>query len=63
MHVRGHFIQPLIRDHYGNQQVFMATCAPLITPDAKDAATSSVSTLVFQSVHGLDMKFVEIAQK
>ena len=62
MHVRGHFIQPLIRDHYGNQPVFMAICSPLITPEVKESASHN-STLVFHSVHGLDMKYIEIAQK
>lgn len=60
MHVRGHFMQPVIRDHYGNQPVFMALCSPLITPDVKETVIQN-STMIFQSVHGLDMKYIELA--
>ena len=60
MHIRGHFIQPVIRDHYGNQPVFMALCSPLVTPDIKDSVLSN-NTMAFQTVHGLGMKFTEIS--
>jgi len=60
MHIRGHFIAPILPDHYGNQPVFMAVCSPLVTPDAKETALHN-STMVFQSVHGLDLKFIEIS--
>ncbi|ELT93983.1 hypothetical protein CAPTEDRAFT_193549 [Capitella teleta] len=59
MHVRGHFIQPMLRDHYGNQPVFMAICSPLVTPDVKEAAVQN-NTMIYQSVHGLDLKYIEI---
>lgn len=59
MHVRGHFIHPTLRDHYGNQPVFMAICSPLVTPDVKEAAVQS-NTMIYQSVHGLDLKFIEV---
>ena len=52
----------MIRDHYSNQSVFMAICSPLVTPDVKESMVSN-STMTFQSVHGLDMKFIEIAPK
>ncbi len=60
MHMRGHFIRPIIQDHYGNQPVFMAICSPLITPEVKETAIQN-NTLMFQSVHGLDMKYIEIS--
>ena len=62
MHVRGHFVQPLIKDHYGNQPVFMAICSPLVTPEIKEAVVLN-DTLSFQSVHSLDMKYQEIDSK
>ena len=62
MHVKGHFMQPVIRDHYGNQPVFMALCNPLVTPDGKETVSPN-STMIFQSIHGLDMKYLELASK
>ena len=62
MHVRGHFVTPMICDHYGNQPVFTAICSPLITPDVKDTIIQN-NTMIFQSVHGLDMKYMEMAHK
>ncbi|CAH1792214.1 unnamed protein product [Owenia fusiformis] len=60
MHVRGHFIQPTVRDHFGNQPVFMALCSPLITPEVKESVIQN-NTLIFRSIHSLDMKFIEVA--
>jgi len=60
MHVRGHFIQPSVRDHYGSQPVFMAMCSPLITPEVKESLGQH-NTMTFQTVHGLDMKTLEVA--
>ena len=62
MHVRGHFVNPMVGDHLGNQPVFMAQCSPLVTPDVKESVTES-NTMIFRSVHGLDMKYIEIASK
>lgn len=63
MHIRGHFITAMLGgDHYGNQPVFMAICSPLVTPDVKET-TMHHNTLMFQSVHGLDMSYIEIAPK
>ena len=59
MNVRGHFINPTVRDHYGNQPVFMAMCTPLITPDVKETTVQN-STKSYYSVHGLDMKYSEL---
>ena len=60
MHVKGHFLQAPVRDHYTTQPVFIALCSPLVTPEVKDAPSYS-STMVYQSVHGLDMKYIEIS--
>jgi PAS domain S-box-containing protein len=60
MHVHGHFVAPMIRDHFGNQPVFTAICSPLVTPDVKDTIIQN-NTMIFQSVHGLDMKYMEMA--
>ncbi|XP_013382208.1 neuronal PAS domain-containing protein 4 isoform X2 [Lingula anatina] len=62
MHVHGQFIQPMIRDHYGNQPVFLALCSPLITPETKETALQN-NTMVFKSIHSLDMKYMEISQR
>ena len=62
MHVRGHFLQPSLHDHFGNQPVFMACVSPLITPDVKETIIQN-NTMTFQSVHGLDMKYMEVAKK
>ncbi|KAK2149514.1 hypothetical protein LSH36_448g00001 [Paralvinella palmiformis] len=59
MYVKGHFVTPSVRDHYGNQPVFIAVCTPLITPDVKDTTIQN-STQTFYSVHGLDMKYTEL---
>ena len=62
MHVRGHFIQSSMTDTYGNEPVFMALCSPLITPDVKDNMIQH-NTMIYQSVHELDMKFLELDTK
>ena len=51
-----------IPDQYGNQPVFMALCSPLITPDVKEGMIQH-NTMIYQSVHSLDMKFIELANK
>lgn len=62
MHVRGHYMQPSIRDHYGNQPVFMGCVTPLVTPDVKETIIQN-NTMIFQTVHSLDMKFLELSKK
>ena len=77
MHVRGHFIplsdpdlndldlqQPAGQGHGQTQQqkyVFMATCSPLITPELKENLVQS-NTMVFKTVHQLDMTFMEVTK-
>lgn len=70
IHVRGHFI-PLSdpdtdsSDQQQQQQqqkyVFMATCSPLITPEMKENLVQS-NTMVFKTVHQLDMTFLEVTK-
>jgi hypothetical protein len=72
MHVRGHFIPlsdpelddpDLTQGQSGGQgqqkYVFMATCSPLITPELKETLIQS-NTMVFKTVHGLDMSYMEV---
>ena len=72
MHVRGHFIPLSDPDSDGNDQqqqqqqqqqkyVFMATCSPLITPELKENLIQS-NTMVFKTVHQLDMTFLEVTK-
>lgn len=59
MYCRGHYAQSM--DHYGNQPVFVAAVTPLITPDVKETVIQN-NTMIFQSVHGLDMKYSELSK-
>ncbi|GFS26740.1 neuronal PAS domain-containing protein 4 [Elysia marginata] len=64
MHVRGHFITVRNPENDGMAEtscVFMATCSPLITPDLKETLVQS-NTMVFKTVHKLDMSFIEITK-
>ncbi|RUS83161.1 hypothetical protein EGW08_009061 [Elysia chlorotica] len=64
MHVRGHFITVRNPENEGGADsscVFMATCSPLITPDLKETLVQS-NTMVFKTVHKLDMSFIEITE-
>ncbi|XP_059148025.1 uncharacterized protein LOC131935567 [Physella acuta] len=60
MHVRGHFIRTTATESPA-ESVFMATCSPLITPDLKENLIQN-NTMVFKTVHQLDMAFVEITK-
>ena len=60
MYCRGHYTQS--PEHYGSQPVFVTTVTPLVTPDVKDSVLQN-NTMIFQSVHSLDMKFTELAKK
>ncbi|CAL1542372.1 unnamed protein product [Lymnaea stagnalis] len=64
MHVRGHFIRTTGAEPgspMDSQCVFMATCSPLITPDLKENLVQN-NTMVFKTVHQLDMSFVEVTK-
>lgn len=60
MHIQGHFIQGSQQSDLTRQPVFMAVCSPLITPDVKESLIQN-NTMVFQTVHCLDMKYMEMA--
>ncbi|CAD5112885.1 unnamed protein product [Dimorphilus gyrociliatus] len=60
MHIQGHFIQAPQQSDLARQPVFMAVCSPLITPDVKESLIQN-NTMVFQTVHCLDMKYMEMA--
>lgn len=45
----------------GQRYVFMATCSPLITPELKENLIQS-NTMVFKTVHQLDMSFLEVTK-
>ena len=63
--MRGHFINVRNTESDGVAEtscVFMATCSPLITPDLKETLVQS-NTMVFKTVHKLDMNFIEITKK
>lgn len=62
MHVRGRFATVPGQELGSEQQVFLAVCCPLITPDVKDNVIQN-NTMVFKSVHKLDMNFIEVTQK
>ena len=62
MYVKGRFISPAASDRLGRDPVLVATCCPVMTPDVKETNILS-STMAFQSVHGLDMKYIEVAAK
>ena len=62
MHFRGHFTLSSTPDQYDNQSVFMALCSPLITPDVKENMIQH-NTMIYQSVHSLDMKFIQLDNK
>ena len=49
-------------EHFGDQTVFIAAVAPLITPDVKESVIQNY-TMIFHSAHGLDMKFAELSKK
>lgn len=59
MHVKGHFVTVPTQDSDVEQQVFIAVCSPLITPDVKESLIQN-NTMVFKSVHNLDMSFIEL---
>ncbi|XP_021363298.1 neuronal PAS domain-containing protein 4B-like [Mizuhopecten yessoensis] len=61
MHVRGHFVSVPGQDSGNEQQVFISVCSPLITPDVKETLIQN-NTMVFKSIHHLDMNFLEISQ-
>ncbi|KAK3092513.1 hypothetical protein FSP39_003837 [Pinctada imbricata] len=61
MHVKGHFADVPGQEPGSEQQVFMALCTPLITPDVKESLIQN-NTMVFKSVHKLDMNFIEVTQ-
>lgn len=61
MHVKGHFVSVPATDGSGEKSVFLGLCSPLITPDIKENLIQS-NTLVFKSVHSLDMKFLELTE-
>ncbi|XP_033733914.1 neuronal PAS domain-containing protein 4B-like [Pecten maximus] len=61
MHVRGHFVSVPGQDSGSEQQVFISVCSPLITPDVKETLIQN-NTMVFKSIHHLDMNFLEISQ-
>ncbi|KAL3872960.1 hypothetical protein ACJMK2_036128 [Sinanodonta woodiana] len=62
MYVRGHCVNVSGQDSGADQQqVFMALCTPLITPDIKESLIQN-NTFVFKSVHKLDMTFLEVTQ-
>ncbi|XP_060082003.1 neuronal PAS domain-containing protein 4B-like [Ylistrum balloti] len=61
MHVRGHFVAVPGQDSGSEQQVFISVCSPLITPDVKETLIQN-NTMVFKSIHHLDMNFLEISQ-
>ncbi|XP_069115449.1 hypoxia-inducible factor 1-alpha-like [Argopecten irradians] len=61
MHVRGHFVSVPGQDCGNEQQVFISVCSPLITPDVKETLIQN-NTMVFKSIHHLDMNFLEISQ-
>ncbi|KAH3859454.1 hypothetical protein DPMN_102269, partial [Dreissena polymorpha] len=59
MHVKGHFVPVSGKETGSDQHVFTALCCPLITPDVKESLIQN-NTMVFKSVHKLDMSFIEI---
>lgn len=61
MHVKGHFATVPGQEPGTEQQVFMALCSPLITPDIKESLIQN-NTMVFKSVHQLDMNFIELTE-
>ncbi|XP_064602728.1 uncharacterized protein LOC135468411 isoform X2 [Liolophura sinensis] len=61
MHVKGHFASVPATDGSGEKSVFLGLCSPLITPDIKENLIQN-NTLVFKSVHSLDMKFLELTE-
>lgn len=62
MHIKGHFVTVPTQDSDVDQQVFIAVCSPLITPDVKESLIQN-NTMVFKSVHNLDMSFIELTVK
>lgn len=62
MHVKGHFVMVPGQDPGTEQQVFFAVCSPLITPDVKESLIQN-NTMIFKSVHQLDMNYIEITEK
>lgn len=65
MHIRGHFLEASSGDpacSSDSQCVFLATCSPLITPDIKENLVQN-NTMVFKSVHKLDMTYLEVSKK
>jgi len=60
--VKGHFVTAPGQDPGTEQQVFLAVCSPLITPDVKETLIQN-NTMIFKSVHKLDMSFLELTQK
>lgn len=61
MHVKGHFATVAGQEPGTEQQVFMALCSPLITPDIKESLIQN-NTMVFKSVHQLDMNVIELTE-
>ena len=72
MHVRGHFVQSSLalaagRDDQpdstaADQPVFVALCSPLVTPHDKERVVTH-NTMVYHTLHRLDMSYVEISHK
>lgn len=68
MHIRGHFVypppilNPAVSEHHTLQPMFVAICCPLVSPDIKDSILH-LNTMIFYSVHHLDMKYLEISHK
>ena len=60
--MRGRFVPIKSQETGLDQQVFMALCSPLITPDVKESLIQN-NTMVFKSVHKLDMTFIEITER
>ena len=62
MHIKGRFVPLKSPEAGADQHVFMALCCPLITPDVKESLIQN-NTMVFKSVHKLDMSFIEITER